>query len=310
MGTQSPVIAAWLTWLDSTDAPRRLSTTTLSAYQRHLAAFALWLAETLDVTLTAETATAYRMEAYLTYLRDDLQRRPATQAQAIAALSAFGLWLVETKQLSANPARRLVAQPEQAGPPKSLEPVVVKRMLDASHHTGDLRDALIIELLAFSGMRASEVAGIQIDQLERGQRSTWIRIEGKRRKIRRIPLPKRVGLVIDTYLDQRSSKEGSRPTTGPLIVGIRGAITRLTINTTVARVAERAAISPEQRAMITPHAFRHTVATQVVRQRDIVTAADLLGHASLNTTRRYAKATEYEMEAAVEALYQTGTHTD
>jgi len=305
MSTQSPIIAAWLTWLDSTDAPRRVSTTTLSVYQRHLAAFALWLAETLTVTLLPETATAYRMEAYGAYLRDELQRRPATQAQAIAALSSFGLWLVETKQLGSNPARRLAAQPEQMGPPKSLTPTVVKRMLDAAHHTGDLRDALIVELLAFSGMRASEVAGIQIDHLERGERSTWIRIDGKGRKIRRIPLPKRVGLVIDSYLDHRSAKDGSRPSTGSLIVGIRGAITRLTINTTVARVAERAALSPEQRAGITPHAFRHTVATQIVRQRDIVTAADLLGHASLNTTRRYAKATAQELEDAVEMLYRT-----
>jgi site-specific recombinase XerD len=299
----SPVIVSWIDWLSSTDAPRRLSAPTLSAYKRHLTSFATWLNDSLQISLSHETTTAYRMEAYLSYLRDELQRRPATQAQAIAALSSFGLWLVETKQLGINPARRLKAQPEQASPPKSLDAVVVKRMLDAAHHTGDLRDALIIELLAFSGMRASEVAGLQIEQLERGQRSTWIRIEGKGRKIRRIPLPKRVSIVIDSYLAQRSAKEGARPSTGPLIVGIRGPITRLTINTTVARLAERAAISPEQRAAITPHAFRHTVATQVVRQHDIVIAADLLGHASLNTTRRYAKATENELEEAIENLY-------
>jgi site-specific recombinase XerD len=310
MEMSSPVIAAWIDWLSSTDAPRRVSTATLAAYQRHLSAFATWLAETLQIALTPQTASAYRMEAYLSHLRDELQRRPATQAQAIAALASFGLWLVETQQAGANPARRLAAQPEQASPPKALDPSVVKRMLDAAHHTGDLRDALIIELLAFSGMRASEVAGIQIEQLEHGQRSTWVRIEGKGGKIRRIPLPKRVSLVIDAYLDQRSAREDAPPRSGPLIVGIRGPITRLTINTTVAQVAERATISPEQRAAITPHAFRHTVATQVVRQRDLVTAADLLGHASLNTTRRYAKATAHELEDAVEALYTSRSHPD
>ncbi len=83
-----------------------------------------------------------------------------------------------------------------------------------------------------------------------------------------------------------------------------GVALSLTINTTVDRVAARASITPEQRAAVTPHAFRHTVATQVVRHRDIVTAADLLGHSSLNTTRRYAKATAQELEDAVESLYQ------
>ena len=86
MTAQSPVIAAWLDWLTSTDAPRRLSTTTLSAYQRHLLAFIRWLAQTLDVTLTPETATAYRMEAYVAYLRDELQRRMLRTIPVISAM--------------------------------------------------------------------------------------------------------------------------------------------------------------------------------------------------------------------------------
>ena len=54
--------------------------------------------------------------------------------------------------------------------------------------------------------------------------------------------------------------------------------------------------------MVTPHSFRHTVATILVRQRDLVTVADLLGHANVNTTRRYAKASASELEETVELL--------
>jgi site-specific recombinase XerD len=296
-------ITQWIRWLTSTDAPRRLSVNTIDAYQRHIVAFANWLSETLEVELLPESATAYRMEAYLDFLREELHRKPSTQAQAIAALTSFGEWLCITGKAAVNPTHRLSAPPEQPGPPRCLAPSVIKRLLDAAHHTGDVRDALIIEILAFSGMRASEVAGIKIEQLERGERTTWIRLSGKGGKMRRVPLPKRVGLIIDSYLEARATREGARPVRGPLLVGIRGGITRLTINTTVTRVAQQASISPEQRAAVTPHAFRHTVATQVVRQRDIVTAADLLGHSSLNTTRRYAKATARELEDAVESLY-------
>jgi integrase len=58
-----------------------------------------------------------------------------------------------------------------------------------------------------------------------------------------------------------------------------------------------------QRAQVTPHAFRHTVATALVRQRDIVTAADILGHTNINTTRRYAKAAAHELEDAIQAIH-------
>ncbi|MBA3471424.1 MAG: tyrosine-type recombinase/integrase [Herpetosiphonaceae bacterium] len=228
MSDHHTILAAWIVWLTSTDAPRRLASPTIKTYQRHIAAFADWLEDSLGVKLEATTATAYRMEAYIDFLRTQLQRKPSTQAQAIAALTSFGEWLVSSGQAMGNPARRLTAQPEQPGPPKALDPAVIKRLLDAAHHTGDLRDALIVELLAFSGMRASEVAGIQLEQVERGERTTWIRIAGKGDKVRRIPLPKRVGLVVDAYLTMRTDREGKRPTKGTLIVGIRGGISRLT----------------------------------------------------------------------------------
>ena len=59
---------------------------------------------------------------------------------------------------------------------------------------------------------------------------------------------------------------------------------------------------------MTPHSFRHTVATILVRQRDIVTVADLLGHANVNTTRRYAKASAHELEDTVELLRYQDEH--
>jgi site-specific recombinase XerD len=126
---------------------------------------------------------------------------------------------------------------------------------------------------------------------------------GKGYKRRRVPLPKRVGIIFQRYLDARAAQEGSRPTHGPLLVGERGGLIHTTINRIVTSVAHRAQITPTERAAVTPHAFRHSVATQLVRRRDLVTAADLLGHSSLSTTRRYSKASAQNLEAAVAALY-------
>jgi site-specific recombinase XerD len=179
----------------------------------------------------------------------------------------------------------------------------VSKLLDAAYHTGDLRDALVLEILAFSGMRASEVAAIQVEDLNVGLRTTWVSIVGKGYKRRRVPLPKRVGTLLQRYLDARAAQEVTRPTHWPLLVGERGGLTRTTINRIVTKVANRAQITPAERACVTPHAFRHSVATQLVRKRDLVTAADLLGYSSLSTTRRYSKASAQDIEAAVARLY-------
>jgi site-specific recombinase XerD len=295
----------WTRWL-ATDAPRRLAPTTIQEYQRQVVAFARWMETTLDVSFLPESITSYRVEQYVVTLEvqvRDKARKPATVNKAVAALSSLGAWLVVTGSCVDTPARRLRSMGEQIGPPKALSPTIVTRLLDAAHHTGDLRDAVVIEILAFSGMRASEVAAIQLEDLEVGLRTTWVQILGKGQKRRRLPLPKRVGTLIQQYLDDRMARAGRRPTSGPLLIGERGGLTRTTINRIVTKVAAHARITPAERALVTPHAFRHSVATQLVRKRDLVTAADLLGHSSLSTTRRYSKASAQDLEAAVDALY-------
>jgi integrase len=116
-------------------------------------------------------------------------------------------------------------------------------------------------------------------------------------------LPKHVGQLIQQYLAHRAVPDGPPPTHGPLLIGERGGLTRSTINRIVAQVAAAARLTPAEQALVTPHAFRHTVATRLVRKRDLVVAADLLGHSSLTTTRRYSKASAQDLEDAVTDLY-------
>lgn len=265
---------------------------------------------TLSVELSADHTTPYRISQYLSSVESQVQRherQPSTYNKAVAALASFGHWLLATDQVANNPAQGLRTIAEQPGPVKALERDVIVKLLDAAHHTGDLRDALVVELLAQSGMRANEVATLQLEQLDVGVRTTWVRILGKGQKYRRIPLPKHVGLLIQQYLTHRAMMQGTRPTSGPLLVGERGGLTRTTINRIVAKVATAARLTPAERACVTPHAFRHTVATQLVRKRDLVVAADVLGHSSLSTTRRYSKASAAELESAVETLYDPGS---
>lgn len=289
-------------WLHSPDYPRSIEPATIRDYAHHIHAFADWLTTEIGGSWEPEAITAYRMTTYLHYTQTVLHRAPATQMKIIATFRAFGHWLVASGVINDNPAKNLHAQPEQPRPPRALSRRIIQRMVDAAHHTGNRRDALILELLVNSGMRASEIAGIQIEDLERGARTTWVKITGKGAKVRRVPLPKHIGGLIDQYLADRHA-HSPVPLRGALLVGQRGGITRTTINDTVQMLAHRANLTADERASVTPHAFRHTVATRLVRQRDIVTAADMLGHRDINTTRRYAKASAIELEQAVESLW-------
>ncbi len=307
---EDPPFGAWNTWV-ATDAPRRLRPTTIRDYQWQLERFTQWLVRTLDLPWTANAITAYRVETYARSLEHRVEQHdlaPATYNKTVAALTSFGDWLVVAGHAVDNPARRLRSLPEQPRAVRSLQPSVVRKVLDAAHHTGQLRDAVVLEILAHTGMRAHEVAAMQVTDLDVGPRTTWVRILGKGAKQRRVPLPKHVGLIIQDYLTWRAAREGHRPTAGPVLVGERGGITRTTINRIVRNVTQGAQLAAGEQAHVTPHAFRHTVATRVARTRDLVIAADLLGHGSLATTRRYTKASSDEMAEAVEHLYDERRH--
>jgi len=152
--TESPPVHSmlnrWTQWL-ATDAPRWLAPATIQEYQRQVVAFARWMETILDVSFAPESITFYRMEQYVATLKSQVggkARKPATVNNAVAALSSLGAWLVATGTCADMPARHLRSRGEQIGPPKALSPNVVTRLLDAAHHTGDLRDAMVIEILA------------------------------------------------------------------------------------------------------------------------------------------------------------------
>lgn len=298
------LIYEWGQWLADA-SPRRVTATTIADYQQHMRAFAQWMATELDQPFTPDAITPYRMERYAMAMETSIhrhQRRHATYNKLVTICRLFGTWLVEQGYSTTNPARRLRLLPEQPTPVRTLSPHVIRRMRDAAHHTGDLRDAVVIELLATTGMRAHEVARLRLDDLTIHAQRVWVQIVGKGAKYRRLPLSRSVVRLIDDYRHQRATREGTLPMTGPLLVGERGGITRTTINRTVTEVAQRARLSDGERHHVTPHAFRHTVATRLARTHQLVVAADVLGHQSLATTRRYVKATADEVAQAMDAL--------
>jgi integrase/recombinase XerC len=138
----------------------------------------------------------------------------------------------------------------------------------------------MLELLYATGIRCSELVGLDVSEVDRSAR--MIRVLGKGRKERIVPFGGQAGTAIDTYLRVRHQ---SRPHTDALFVNARGE--RLSDRSVRMLVAKRVkAIALARR--VSPHTLRHSFATHLLeRGADLRAIQELLGHASLSTTQRY-----------------------
>jgi site-specific recombinase XerD len=172
--------------------------------------------------------------------------------------------------------------------PKLLSEEQVRRLLtsfDCSSRQGR-RDYAMTLLMARLGLRAGEVAGISLDDID--WRGGTLRIEGgKRRRSHVLPLPADVGRAVVAYLkhgrpqsSQRRLFLRHRPPVGePICSGTVGAVIR--------RAHERAHLKAAAKGT---HALRHTLATRLLRGgANLKEIADILGHRSIDTTAIYAK---------------------
>jgi integrase/recombinase XerC len=194
---------------------------------------------------------------------------------------------------------------EQPVAPKALSKQEVTRILRKGQQLGTPRDIAILELLAATGLRASEVAALKVGDKEIRERSGWVTVRAPRakgRKRRRVPLHAKARRVLKKYL-----RTGSEAVPGdPLFITLRGTdevkqkrIKPFTVWYTVRKYAEEADVKN-----ISPHAFRHIVATRLVRNPDVdlVTVATYLGHSRLETTARYSLPPEDDPSAAADQL--------
>jgi len=135
----------------------------------------------------------------------------------------------------------------------------------------------VLELLYATGLRVSELAGLDLDDVDRAQQT--VRVLGKGRKERIVPFGSRAAAALAAYL------EGRGDAAGPLFVNPRGA--RLTVRS-LHTIVRRSARSTGITRRVSPHTLRHTFATHLLDAgADLRVIQELLGHSRLSTTQRY-----------------------
>jgi site-specific recombinase XerD len=261
------------------------------------------------------------IEAVTEIRRDDIEdykvwlaRQPGTKGalsanthrQRLRTLRAFFERIIEWDWPDAPPRNPVLGGdiPKKPEPlPKFLDDRDAARLMAAARACPDLRDRLVVELLARTGMRAGELADLDADAVARIGEAYWLRIPlGKLRNDRYVPLhPQLVKLLAAwTAANLEHIRRHKR-----LAADHRGPLDRHVICRIVRRVGRRAGVSAH------PHQLRHTLATQAInRGMRLEAIAALLGHRSMEMTLIYARianrvvADEYAaVSAKIDALY-------
>lgn len=220
----------------------------------------------------------------------------ATTARHAAAARSFTRWLHRSKLTPEDVGQRLVSPKARRTLPDVLAPeqarAVVESAAGAEAPLG-LRDAVVLELLYASGIRVSELVGLDVDDVDRGRRV--LRVFGKGRKERTVPYGLPAEAAIDAWLT-RGRPDLAVTESGPaLLLGVRGR----RLDAREARRIVHAAVGATPGAPdIGPHGLRHSVATHVLEGgADLRSVQELLGHASLATTQIYTHVTVERLRA-------------
>lgn len=228
----------------------------------------------------------------------------ATAARKLAALRTFTRYLRREGAIASDPVALAGSPKVEQRIPAHLSFEEMERLLATPDMDQPLgrRDRAILELFYASGLRLSELVGLDLEDVNLSARV--VRVLGKGRKERIVPFNRTTADVVRTYLKDRQllraetgggGDKGTRGQEGrgtagrrsrePLFVNARGG--RLT-GRSVDRLLRRYVSGCSPRTDISPHALRHSFATHLLeRGADLRTIQELLGHAQLSTTQRY-----------------------
>jgi integrase/recombinase XerC len=255
---------------------RNASAHTLRSYRTDLADVQRFLTDHGGEGLSAVDARQLRAWLAALHARG---LTPASIGRKLAAVRSCCRFLVRRGVLERNPARE-VRGPRQPRKLVTFLPIDEATQLVDGRAVGGAareRDVAILELLYASGLRVSELSGLDVDALDRAEQT--VRVLGKGRKERIVPYGGAASRALARWLAVRGERRG------PLFTSARGRRLGVrSIHTIVRRAARAAGLTRR----VSPHTLRHTFATHLLDGgADLRAIQELLGHSRLSTTQRY-----------------------
>ena len=289
---------------------------TCRCYRRDLEGFedflknsGMVLTPTGDVKIEKVDRIAIRK--YLSFLHR--KNKKSSIARKISTLRSFFKYLVREQIIPSNPAKSVSTPKVEKTLPTTLTVDEAFRLMESPKSISekfsperprekDLRDQAILELLYSSGLRVSELVGLNSNQLDMDL--GIVRVMGKGRKERIVPVGVKAIEVLKAYLEERGMLKGlrpggrtslramrlSEPAAGPegeepiFVNSLGGRLTARSVGRLIKKYSRHSGIFRK----VSPHSLRHTFATHLLDAgADIREIQEMLGHSSLSTTQRY-----------------------
>ena len=266
-------------FLDALWMEHGLAENTLVAYRRDLYAYGDWLARAGRELLHS------RPEDIMGYLASSGTRATRTTARRLSTLRRFFQYQTREGRLPCDPTATVPAPRIGRPLPKSLTEAEVEALLAAPDVTTAIgqRDRAMLEILYATGLRVSELVGLQLDQFN--LRQGVVRVIGKGNKERLMPLGEEAIGWLERFLREGRPALFRAAPSATVFPSARGrTMTRQTFWHAVKRYALRAGINKP----LSPHVLRHAFATHLLDHgADLRVVQILLGHSDISTTQIY-----------------------
>ncbi len=263
---------------------KNYSENTIKAYRGDLEQFREFLLHKRDcVTISVESITREELHLFLSGLVKHGADK-STVARKLASLRAFFLYLTRIGVISKNPTITLISPKRKRVLPEFLQEQEIRDALEgiSTDSVFGMRDRAVLELFYGTGMRLSELASLNIEDLDFTAGS--VRVYGKGKKERIIPIGRNVAKILKNYISVRDEFKPKDQTTALFLnrngsrISTRGI--QLLVHRWLRNISDRKKLSP--------HILRHSFATHLLnRGADLEAVKELLGHSSLSTTQIY-----------------------
>ncbi len=266
---------------------------TCRAYLHNLKEFASYVGKSLEPQadesgIRINQVDAMMIKDYLGFLHE--KNKKSTIARKLAAIRTFFKYLARRNIILENPAELILTPKQEKRIPPYITVDEVFRLLD-SIATGTilgLRNLAIFETLYSTGIRVSELAGMNTDDLDHSK--FLIKVLGKGNKERLLPIGKKAVAAVDAYRKKLYSKTSiDMDENAPLFLNYKNE--RLTTRS-IGRILEKLVTQCALLTPVSPHTLRHAFATHMLDSGAGLRAVqELLGHKSLSTTQKYTHVT-------------------
>ncbi|WP_432708305.1 tyrosine-type recombinase/integrase [Pedobacter sp.] len=274
------VIEKFLSYLSN---EKRYSPHTITSYQVDLLQFRDFLQTTFEMELM--DAKYVQVRDFMVYLLDQ-QIGPSSVSRKMSALRSFYKYNQRLGLVASNPVSLIKVPKAPKRLPVFIDDQKMDDLLDSAEIFGSsflsVRDKLVLEVLFGSGIRLAELIGLRDQDVDFYEGT--VKVTGKGSKVRLIPLPKALLVLLKEYLDLKSFQNFDNKTDALIVTNKGGVVSPAFIYKTVKHYLSYISTHSKR----SPHVLRHSYATTLLnRGADLNAIKELLGHASLAATQVY-----------------------